>query len=119
MGSEAGRYPRERKAFEHVKERLWERYRIVLDWDGFDAMNHQATTAALRVNHQARIPGTELRFFYYLGHPFLVFFNLTDNRIGSVLPYSDIRWRYVPVEHRPPECFQTVPVVTPEEGRRT
>lgn len=95
----------EDRHFAHVRERMKDRYGWELTREGFVALNAASNSTPLRLNHQARIPGTELRFFYYEGMAILGFYRVDLKRMTSVLPFEDLRWRLVPLEHRPRQAL--------------
>jgi hypothetical protein len=100
-----GRSPGEARAYQHLKERLADRYGIELTWDNFDEVNRAANDGPFILDYQARHEDTDLRVFRYQGQNILAFYNTRNHHLNTVLPLSDLRWRGVPVELRPREAM--------------
>ena len=100
-----GRTPGEARTFLHLKERLADRYGIELTWDNFDEVNRAANDGPFILDYEARYEDTDLRVFRYLDQNILAFYNKRNHHLNSVLPFSDLRWRGVPMELRPREAL--------------
>ena len=100
-----GRSPGEGRTFAHLKERLADRYDIELTWDNFDELNKAAANSPLILDYQTRFEDSDLRIFYYQEKAILAFYNTRNHHLNSVLPYSDDRWRLVPMTMRPREAM--------------